>query len=269
MKLQRFLLLGLMTAAVAACSDDSGPTTTTFAPSAAVRFVHAAPDTGALEIRWTDQLSGSPYYGQFTYRYVSNYQAVEVANGTRTFRVFPATNNNIAVVTQIVFEGSLPLTANNYYTVILHGPARAGNTGITVLDDTPGRTPPPSGQIAFKAINTSDAPVDVRMQGLTVPLTDSTRVFANVGPRSQTGYATMPPVTTLTARVTAPGSMTVLGSANAPPGAPPASSSQTALGGSTIQGSMLSAFVFPPSVAGSGAPSVTTYSVVWIQDNRP
>jgi hypothetical protein len=269
MRLQRFLLLGLVASTAAACSNDSGPTVTQFAPSAAVRVIHAAPDTGLLEFRWTDQLSGSPYYGQLNYRTVTNYQAVDIAGGSRTFRAFPAVGNGVEVVSQIVFEGTLPLQANGYYTLLLHGPARDGRTGFTLLEDTPGRVSPPSGRIAFKAINTSASPVDVRVQGLTVPLTDETHVFGNVGPRSQTGYVNMIPVTTLTARATAPGSATILGSASAPAGAPPASSSQTALGGSTIVGSMLSAFVFPPSVAGSGAPSVTTTSIVWIQDNRP
>jgi hypothetical protein len=267
MRSQRFLLLGLVAVAAAACSNDTGPTATQFQPAAAVRIVHAAPDTGLLEFRWTDQLSGSPYYGQLTYRGITNYQAVEVAGGSRSFRAFPAVNNDVGVVTQIVFEGTIQLQANQYYTLLLHGPARDGRTGFTLLDDTPGRIAPPTGQIAFKAVNTTASPVDVSVLGDALP--SAGHVFGSLAPRSQTGYANTLPGGTITARATAPGSATVLGSAAAPIGAPPASSSQTALGGSSISGSMLSAFVFPPSVTGSGAPSVTTTSIVWIQDNRP
>jgi hypothetical protein len=32
---------------------------------------------------------------------------------------------------------------------------------------------------------------------------------------------------------------------------------------------MLTAFVFPRSVAGSAAPNFTTPAVIWMQDNRP
>jgi hypothetical protein len=270
MKLQRFVLLGLIAATVSACSnDDTGPTVTNFAPAAAVRFVHAAPDTGVLEIRWTDQLSGSPYYGQFNFRTVTAYQAVEVANGTRTFRAFPAMNNDISVVTQVIFDGTLNLTANEYYTVLLHGPARDGQTGITVLQDSP-RPTPATGQLAFRVVNTSAVARDVHaVDDVSSTLSGGTVAFANVAPRTQTPYVTRS-IGPLAVRVTAPSATSpVAASVAAPAGAPPASSSQTARAGATISGSLLSAFIFPPSVTGSGAPSVTTTGVVWAEDNRP
>jgi hypothetical protein len=269
MKLQRFVLLGLIAATAVACSDDTGPTVTQYPPSAAVRFVHAAPDTGILEIRWTDQLSGSPYYPQFNYRAITNYQAVEVANGTRTFRAFPAMSNDIGVVTQVVFDGTLSLTAGEYYTVLLHGPAREGRTGITVLQDSPRPTPAP-GQLAFRAVNTSAVARDVHaVADVSAAISSGTVAFGNVAPRSQTPYVARP-IGALAVRVTAAGATSpVAASMAAPAGLPPVSSSQTARAGSTISGSLLTAFIFGPSVSPSGAPSVTTSSVVWMEDNRP
>jgi hypothetical protein len=52
-------------------------------------------------------------------------------------------------------------------------------------------------------------------------------------------------------------------------GAPPATISQSALGGYSIGGSMLTAFVFPASVTGSLALSTPAPVVAWIQDNFP
>jgi hypothetical protein len=265
---QRLALLGLVAATLVACSNDSGPTTTQYPPAASVRFVHATPDTGLVEIRWTDQMAGSPYYGQINYRAVTNYQAVDVTDGTRTFRVFPAGTNDLSLVTQVIYEHTLTIQEGRYYTVILHGPARAGSSGgVTVLEDP--RIPPPTGQIAFKVVNTAPAGYDVHATATaTTALEAANRIAANLAPLTQTPYVDRA-VGTFAVRAATPESNTAVASLVAPAGAPPNSSSQSAQAGSAIGGSMLTAFIFPASVAGSGAPSQTSPTIVWMQDNRP
>jgi hypothetical protein len=275
MKLQRLMMLGLAVAALAACEKNEGPFTAPDVPTAYVRYVHAVADTGALELRFIDKVEGSQWYGQPAFRSITNYLPIDA--GERRFRIFPVDpNNNINIVSQIVIEHTATFEANKYYTLLHTGYARAGATPadrIVVLED-PVPTPA-SGQIAVRAVHAGAG-----MGTLDVYATDTaaaaalpgSAMFQGLTYESSSAFGTLAPGP-LSFRATASGTPTpVVARGNAPVGAEAATSSQSRQAGFSIAGSVLTAFIFPRSVAGSAAPQTTAFTspaVVWMQDNEP
>lgn len=273
MKLHRFALLAVAATGLAACSEDEGPITPPAVPLAYVRYVHAIPDTGAVDFRMIDQLENSLNVVDGQYRSISPYQGVEAGKG-RKIRVFgrgtaavPVVGPSIDDVQKILVDTTLTFDANKYYTILHTGFARAGGTPrqrLVVVEDvkpTPGANQlavrvfhlgPTAGSVDLYATATATAP-------LTTPLASNVAYLANTGYRT---LATGP----LVLRATDAGGTTQLASGTAPAGSA-ATGAQTAIAGSSISGSALSAFVFQAGVGNNAA--VTTPSIVYMQDNRP
>ena len=275
MQLQRFALLSLVGFAVTACSSDTGPTTNTPGATASVRYINAIPDTNATDFKFVDQVNGSPYYGQLNFEDISAYQAVAVgARHIRIFSVDPAVTSgaanegNISVVSQVFVDTTLTFEANKFYTIIHVGYARTGSSPkqhlIVITDDQ--SSPPSSSQIAVRVVNAAPTIASADIYGASTA--SGSPMFPGVAFGTASNYKILS-LGTLTFAATASGSTTVAASAAAPAGAPPASISQSALGGYSVGGSMLTAFIFPPSVTGSLATKSANPTVKWIQDNFP
>lgn len=272
MRLSRFLPLALAVTGLAACQPDAGPFEAPVVPSAYVRFVNAVADTVPVELRFIDKVEGSAWYGQPAFRAVSNYHRVEA--GARKFRIFPTDPVNavpeISIISQIMADESFTFQADKYYTVAFTGYARAsGNprAKVIVLEDNMPSVP--SGQIAVRVVNL-DPTGAVAVYGSatgTTPL-PATALFTSVAYGQSSTFANVA-TGSLVFRATRAGSTTVIAEATAPAGRVAASPSQSNQGGYSIAGSILTAFVFPPSVAGSRAASFPAAGVVWMQDNEP
>ena len=241
------------------------------------RFQHinAMPDTNKTDFKFVDQVYGSPYFGQLAFRDISAYQFV--APGARHIRIFSvdpridagtANEADPNVVSQKYVDTTITFEANKYYTIIHVGYARAGSSPkqhlIVLTDDR--SSAPSSSQIAVRVINTAPTLSSADVYNGTTA--SGSALFTGVTFGTSSAYKLLS-TGTLTFTATSSGSTTVAASAAAPAGAPPATVSQSALGGYSIGGSMLTAFIFPPSVTGSLAATSATTSVKWMQDNFP
>jgi hypothetical protein len=274
MRLNRFVPLALALTALTACEPDAGPFEAPTVPTAYVRFVNAVPDTLPVELRFIDKVEGSAWFGQPAFRTVTNYFPVHA--GERKFRIFPTDPSSVPdinIVTQILQDVTTTFQAERYYTVVHTGYTRAGATPedrVIIMEDVLPSVP--SGQIAVRAVNldpTGPVAVYGTATGGTSPL--GTALFPTVAYGAASSYANTG-TGTLVFRATPAGATTVMAEATAPAGRVAASVSQSNQGGYSIAGSILTAFVFPRSVAGSRAPQTaafTTPGVVWMQDNEP
>jgi hypothetical protein len=273
MRLQRLALLGGLASLVAACKHDAGPFYPEARSSAYVRYINAVPDTALLDFKFVDKVEGSAWYGLMQFRDVSNYQAVDA--GTRHIKVFNGSNNTPmnepSYVTAVHVDTTLTFEANKYYTVMHIGNARGKASRLWLIEDV--RPSVATGQIAVRAINAAVGVgnVDIYAPAATGGAVAGTPLFTNLAYAGVTGYQSRG-TGALAFQVAPSGTTTKLAEAVAPTGAAAASSSQSQQGGYSIGGSMLTAFVFPRSVAGSPAPQTAAFTapaVVWLQDNRP
>jgi hypothetical protein len=286
MKLQRIALLCAAGTVMAACSSDTGPKVADLGPHASVRYVNAIPDTNKTDFKFVDQMNGSPYFGQLAFRDISAYQPV--AAGARHIRIFSvdpridagtANEADPNVVSQTFVDTTITFEAGKFYTIIHGGYARAGGSPkqhlIVLTDDR--ATAPSTSQIAARVINA--APTLASADVYTGTTATGGATFSSLTFGSSSAYKLLN-TGTLAFTATSTGSTTVAASASAPVGAPPVSVAQSATGGYSIGGSMLTAFMFSPAVAGSLAPTVGPCSVgaaakcvaagvLWMQDNFP
>lgn len=272
MKMQRMGLLGFGLIA-AGCTRDKGPFTAPDVPRAYVRFVNAVADTNAVDFKFVDMIEGSPYYQHASFRYISAYQRANA--GSRHVMVFAVDPDEakskvprIEIVTQVLKDTTINLEAGKYYTLLMTGTQRNKASYINVIEDVRG-TAPSGTQIAVHAINAAIGvgPVDVYALATATSPVSGAAAIAAAAPGKAQPYS-LRATGSFAFGATTAGSSTVLAAALAPAGAASASSSQSALGGYSIGGSYLTAFIFPGGVAGSLA-SPATPSVVWIQDNAP
>jgi hypothetical protein len=251
---------------VSGCQDSTDGITEPTPPLGFVRFVHAVPDTGALDYRFVDQVEFAPFTLGQAFRQISRYQAATL--GARRLRVFP-TSNNIAVTSQILIDTTITVEEGRYYTVLHVGNARAGSATpdrIVVIEDAPAALPSGT-QVAVRAVHagTGIPNVDVYASAAGTDPLPATPAFANLAFLGRSTYALLP-LGALTARVTASGLRDVLITSAAPAGTA-GSAAANPIGGSTIGGSVLSAFAFPAGIGANAA--LTTPAVIWGLDRRP
>jgi hypothetical protein len=263
------LLLAATVIVAGACSPDTDPVLAPTVAIAYVRYVHAVPDTGAMDWRPIDALENSPPAIGITYRQFTPYQAMGAGN--RHLRIFP-TSTDINITSKFLIDTTITFAANTYYTLIHTGFARPGQTPadrILVIQD------------AIPTTNTTQVAVRLAHAGAGVGAIDAVGVDSagtvstigtGVAYAATSNYALRAPGAFST-RVTPTGSATVLATAAAPPGAPadPAAN-LTQVGGATRPGSALSAIVFGPSVVGSTAPQGGAFAnaaVVYLVDRHP
>jgi hypothetical protein len=122
---------------------------------------------------------------------------------------------------------------------------------------------PAANQMAIRIVNASSVgqvPADAAAY-ITTDTTSAlpgTATFATVAPRSAAPYMMRAAVDSFYVRATPAGNTATVWNALAPAGAP-ANGLIGALAGATAPGSALSAYVFPRSVAGTGAPQSAAF----------
>ena len=265
MRLSHFLLFCVGGLAVVGCDDDeivsSSPP-----PLAAVRFINALADTGAVDIRMIDQLEWSAFALSLAFRSGTEHQPTEAK--ARHIRVFP-TSTNPAVTSNFLIDTTITVQANTKYTFLLVGSARAGTERFLVLTDEP---PACADNIAVRALNAGvTGNVDLfitRKSGDPRPATPS---VADVAPLEASAYVTRPADTTYV-RYTNAGDTTTVAAA-AGPMAPATATGQRPAAGVNSKCSAFSAVAFPRSVAGSTAPQTparfTAPEVIYFVDRVP
>lgn len=276
MKLLRIASLALASAVIAACHSDLTGTTTEIPSLAYVRYVHAMPDTGEVDVHLVDAVENlnfaDPTTGYTPYRTVSQYSGIQP--GSRHFRVFTnMQSTDINVVSQVIFDTTLTLAASTYYTILHTGFARNGATPhqhFVLITDTKPQVP--ANQVSVRAFVAASGvgPVDVYKTRDTSSATTlpASPMFQNVAFGTPSGYVSFAP-DSLVLRVFNSGTTSpTLSKILAPVGAAQ-QALLDAVAGTRVAGTGLTAFIFPPGVAGSPNKSLTSASVVYGVDVRP
>jgi hypothetical protein len=267
MRLSRFLVIGVVLAAVAACNDDE-ITNTTPPPLAGVRFINAMADTGAVDIRMIDQVPWSALALSLAFRSGTEHQPTEAK--TRHIRVFP-TSRNPVVTSNFMLDTMITFAANQHYTLLLSGSAK-NNTDrfIVIADDA---TSPAAGSIAVRAVNASCGPAGTPNVDFLVGA-DSTALAAvgsNIAPNAASAYQARA-AGSLLGRFTTTVTPTRVAQATGPV-APATPAGARPAAGVNSAGTVLSAYCFPRSVAGTTAPQDTVTfnraAVVYFVDRVP
>ena len=266
MRFSRLSLLPLALIAAAACHDDS-VSVNTRPPLGGVRFINAVPDGGPVDIRMVDQVEWS---------------ASSVANNTsccglpfrtgtihwpteakaRHIRVFP-TDSSLAVTTTILHDTTITIEANKNVTLMLVGSrAAGGKVSFVMIDDHPGAVP--STQVATRVVNASStgqtpSTAAAYITATTTSPLPATPTFATIAPRSASPYV-LRPTGSFAFQATPAGDNTTVWTAAAPAGAP-ADGLIGVTAGANGGGSAFSAYLFPRSVAGTGAPQAAAFQV--------
>lgn len=270
--------LALIGALVAVgCKKDDGPFFAPQVPLAYTRFINAVPDTGTMDFRFVDYLEYSPFAIQLAFKGFTPYQGT--APGSRHLKVFsnPGGSPTLDVVTQVLRDEQLTFEANKYYTIVAVGFSRTGQTPGLVLQVYEDAIPDAGSNVAYRVVNlaTGLGAVNVSLTATGTAAIPGTADFANVAFLGQSAY-----ITKATGaqwfRVQQTSSATEIVSGNgrqAPAGAAGDPLNQlTTIGGSGQAGSVVTAFIYPRSVAGSRAPQGSANAapaVLFIVDKHP
>jgi hypothetical protein len=265
-------LVGALTAV--GCSKDDGPFFAPQVPLAYTRFINAIPDTGAVDFRYVDLVEYSPFALQLAFRGFTPYQGT--ATGARHLKVFTnpgGSNSQIPHVTGVVLDETPTFESGKYYTLVAVGYARTTGTPRVKLQVYEDVIPDPGSNVAFRAVNLATGLASLNV-GVTAASTDAipTPTFSNVAYLGASAYVTratgnawfrVQETTSATEIVAGNGRQAPVGAAGDP------LNNLTTIGGSGQAGSVVTAWVFPPSVTGSTAPSVTTPTIVFTVDKHP
>lgn len=257
------------------CSKDDGPFFAPEVPLAYTRFINAIPDTGSVDFRFVDLVEYSPFAVQLAYRGFTPYQGT--ATGARHLKVFTnpgGTNTQIPHVTGVVLDETPTFEAGKYYTVVAVGYARTTGSPRVKLQVYEDVIPDAGANVAFRVVNLGSGLGSINV-GVTAASGDAipgTPTFPSVAYLGATAYATRAPgdawfrvqeTTAATEIVSGNGRKAPVGAAGDP------LLNLTTIGGSGQAGSVVTAFLFPRTVAGSTAPNVTAPSLVFVVDKHP
>ncbi len=251
---------GLVVASVG-CGDDDGILgAENRGPQALIRFVHAVPDTGAVDFKFVDKVENIPTFGGVPFRGVSGagYQAVDP--GQRAVRIFVNSPDAAQAIKRLV-DTTITLTANTRYTLVYAGNARGNADRLVVLTDEATLPAPAAGSIAIKLLN---AAVSLGTVDVTVTPTGTgggptaAATFNDVAYPTQSAYATLPARPTGTGNLYAFNVTPTTGAAFTAtpdePGTPaPEGATYGPVPGMQIPGSVMTAVVVPGAVPGSQA----------------
>ena len=255
-------------------------------PTAGVRFIHAVPDTSAMDFRAVDIVENSQFYG-VVYRPTNNVFYKNAKAGARHFKIFLSPNTNLpsaqqhAQASTVIQDINVTLEAGHNYTFILWGYAKAASgtpaMKLDILDDTP---PDPGAQIAIRVLNVAGlGSLDVKAYP-SAGAPPGTPTWAGRGPQSASAYVSMAPAVAgadIRFNVTpAGGGAALFTDPNSGLTGIPATVDIEATPGTRIAGTALSAIIFPRSVAGTGAPQGTVSGInyglpgmMFVWDRRP
>lgn len=261
-----FSALCLAAGVLGACTPEKVVQTENI-PTAGVRFIHAVPDTGAMDFRPVDIVENSTFYG-VGFRGTSLLLYKNARAGERHFRIF-MNGTTAAVASTVVQDVTVTLEAGHRYTFILWGFARAGSTPamkLDVIDDNPAD---PGANVALRLVNAAAGlgALDGRFYP-TAGAPPATPSWANVGQLTASAYVATAPGSIKFNVQPAGGGAALFADATALAGSA-ATVDLDALPGTTVAGSAVSGFVFPRSVAGSSAANFTTPGIIFVWDRRP
>lgn len=252
-------------AALAACGDDDAT-----APSrpalAAVRVIHAMPDTGAFDLHAIDQIEWSPAALALGYRASTQYFPTEA--GERKLRVFP-TSREPGVTSAFLIDTTLTFEADKRYTLLVKGTARTNTEEILVIEDAPPIPATDAANVAVRGINAAAAPVDLHLvPTATTSLVGRTPTFGALAPYTAAAAYVTQAAAAAAVRAANPASTTALASAAAPNGTAAPAGSLYPTAGISQAGTAMSAVWFPAGVAGSPNAGVAA-GLVWFVDQNP
>lgn len=260
-------VLGLAAAVVTACTPETVIETENI-PTAGLRFIHAVPDTGAVDFRPVDIVENSTFYG-VTFRSTAQLQYKNARAGDRQFRIFQS-GTTPEVASKVLWEGTLKLEAGKRYTAILWGFARSGSSPamqLRLLEDNPAD---PGTSITFRTVNAAVGigGIDVRVY-LSSGSAPAAATWSSVAPLVATNYVTSP-VGATTINVAPSGGGAALFTTACSQTGLAATVDVEAIPGTNVAGSGLSAFIMPRAVAGSQATQTfTTPGLICVWDRRP
>jgi hypothetical protein len=292
MNLHRYFLLTAAAVGMVACgSDSTSPKLVTPAAAGLVRFINAVPDTGFQDFRFTDVVDGVPNveFVNLPFRGGTNVAFQRTIVGTHHIRVFMGSSNTTPasplgfdpnVVTTVMADTTFTFTQDVAQTFVFYGSARTGGQKFLITTDARPALTATSGTLGFRSTNLTAGAVDVYLiPGATAtPTASGTPAITNLAPLATSAYIT-PTVaggaSGYTVVVTTAGTTTVVASQLMPAGAafvaevPGASGALDPVAGSRISGSVFTAYIFPPSVAGSKAAAFGTPGIGLAIDKNP
>jgi hypothetical protein len=273
MKSTRAIGFGVAAILATACyADTTQPKLATNPPLAYTRFINAVNDTGPLDFRFIDQITNSPIGLLIPFRGFTAYQATD-ATAARHMRAFwdiqSAGGVPGVVTTGQLADTTITFTAGTYYSIILTGPG--AKPRWIVLADNVGDYAEDASKYQVRVVNLDSAAVDVfKARKSSDPLPAAAQ-WSNVAVGVATTYSAFS-IDTLDLRATVTGQTTPVRADVVAPFGSPADrlNNLTAIGGTMIGGSAVSAFVFGPSSPASAAVAkFTTHGIVYIVDHHP
>jgi len=285
MNLMRVGAMFAVVAAVAACKHEGGPFTTAPTPTAGLRYVNIIPDRGAVDFRIIDAVAFAPSAYAATFRTGGSPNGVPTAflpahlataAGDHRIRVFwSSTNADTAKI--VLLDTTLTFTAGINYTFFAYGYTTAGQTPALRAFVTADTAPDPASNVAFRALHLGPAgvPANVDVYITTAATPTGTPTFANVALGGVTGYTTVTrgALRAIVTPVATPA--TVTASVVAPAGVAADTVARPQLdpiAGANQAGSVITAVIVPPSLAGSTAPQTAAFlvpTVLFLIDRNP
>ena len=287
----KLAMLGLAAGFTTACDPETVVKTEDI-PTAGVRFIHAVPDTAAMDMRFIDMVENNAHFA-IAYRAnvvtanaspVSTFVSYKPTRaGSRHFRIFMngncgTTSCDQSYASTVVKDTTVDLVAGRNYTALLigyanpTGPSRPAGAPTMRLVFQEENVPDPGTQVALRVINATEQAIDVRYypDGGTAP---ATATWAAIPAASISSYITAAPGNYFyNVRAAGAGTNLVATDARALLGAAATTVAPgpfDAIPGTSVAGSAVTGIVFPRSVAGSQAPNVTTPSISFVWDRRP
>ena len=278
MRFQRLIFAVVLACGVSACAKDVKGVTHPNPPLAFVRYVNAVPDTFNMDFRAVDQVSYSMPFVNTAFRGLGdgNYQGYQA--GSRHIRIFldpnppsGVTTVDPAVVSTVMVDTTLTLTAGTYYTLLHIGSARTGaavKEKLWVITDAlPTQN---SGTVQFRIVNAASVQGAVDVYASATGTTTGTPTASALAFQSATTYVSQG-VGPIILKMTAPGTQNIVGAAAGY--TVQAGTAGTTLAdpiyGSGIGGSIFTAFIFDASSAGTVGASFATPGIVFFPDMQP
>ncbi len=270
---------------MSACKPEESILTETI-PTGGVRFINAVPDSAGsfgLDFRFLDIVESNAHF-RISFRNSPTTTAGVVGAATVQYKGAQAGSRNFAiflndtlqnVASTKLRDSMLTVEDGKNYTVMLWGPARAGQMRMRVIPET---VADPGTKVALRIINATGDPIDASPYLATGTAPDAP-VWANVPAYSVSSYVLVDPGqyrytvrTPGTLTVVFPDQLALIGAvASSSPGAAPKLDIDP-LPGTTVAGSAVTMVVFPRSTVGSKAPQTAAFQVpagAFMWDRRP
>jgi hypothetical protein len=143
MTVKRVCLAILLGAAVAACQKDTAGVLQTSPATAGLRYFHAVPDTGYMDMRLVDIFDYAPNTVGAAFRTGGNPMGVptslpppflSVRTGTHEIKAF-LDSTDLTTATTVMYDTTVTFVEGHNYTLIVYGSARSGTLHSLLLDN--------------------------------------------------------------------------------------------------------------------------------------